>query len=107
MSHADDTGDSLRSRLAAIGTAALLDDLRRIARDESHALPQAGDLGVGRVAVGRHVEGLQGSAGRAVEDRAPDVDVKRVERTHQPDAEVHAAGHRGEAGWDLNEIPLN
>jgi methionyl-tRNA formyltransferase len=38
--HADDSGDSLRSRLALIGTAALLDDLRRIAHDESHALPQ-------------------------------------------------------------------
>jgi methionyl-tRNA formyltransferase len=39
--HADDTGDSLRSRLASIGTAALLDDLRRITRQASHSLPQA------------------------------------------------------------------
>jgi methionyl-tRNA formyltransferase len=38
--HAEDTGDSLRSRLAAIGTAALLDDLRRIAHEQSHSLPQ-------------------------------------------------------------------
>lgn len=41
--HPDDTGDTLRSRLASIGTAALLDDLRRIARDESHSLPQPSD----------------------------------------------------------------
>jgi len=41
--HADDSGDSLRSRLASIGTAALLDDLRRIAREESHSLPQPAD----------------------------------------------------------------
>jgi len=41
--HADDSGDSLRSRLAILGTAALLDDLRRIAHDESHALPQPAD----------------------------------------------------------------
>lgn len=41
--HADDTGDSLRSRLAKIGTAALLDDLRRITRAESHSLPQPAD----------------------------------------------------------------